>query len=180
MCRTAKLFLATLLASVVSAGIALPSGVLADELDDLLTGGLSSGPVVDEEKVRELLATLREAERQQAEKRELEQARARQPDGGDRGVAPVGSRRAAVSEPKQDGNAGAAAGDSTTGEGEKDAVEKDAVEKDAVEKDAIEKDAVEKEEADKKKEEPRKVIRAGCMYSGTDLIWEKVPGACSR
>jgi hypothetical protein len=171
MCRTAKLFLATLLASVVSAGVALPSGVLADELDDLLTGGLSSGPVVDEEKVRELLATLREAERQQAEKRELEQARARQPDSGDRGVAPVASRRAAESEPKQDGNAGAAAGDSTTEEGGKDAVEKDAVEKDAVE---------ENEEAEKKKEEPRKVIRAGCMYSGTELIWEKVPGACTR
>ncbi len=165
MYRTAKLFLATLLASVVSAGIALPSGVLADELDDLLTGGLSSGPVVDEEKVRELLATLREAERQQAEKRELEQARARQPDGGGRGVAPVGARRSAESKPKQDGSAGAAAGDSTIEEAEKDAVEKDAVEKN--------------EEAEKK-EEPKKVIRAGCMYSGTTLIWEKVPGACGR
>ena len=28
--------------------------------------------------------------------------------------------------------------------------------------------------------EKKPVVRAGCMYSGTKLIWEKVPGTCQK
>jgi hypothetical protein len=35
-------------------------------------------------------------------------------------------------------------------------------------------------EADAEPEKPKPVVRAGCMYSGTKLIWEKVPGSCER
>ena len=31
-----------------------------------------------------------------------------------------------------------------------------------------------------KKEEPKDVARPGCMYRGTTLIWEKVPGTCKK
>lgn len=36
------------------------------------------------------------------------------------------------------------------------------------------------EESDAEDDTPKQVIRAGCMYSDAKLIWEKVPGACSR
>ena len=36
------------------------------------------------------------------------------------------------------------------------------------------------EEASEEPEAPKRVSRAGCMYSGARLIWEKVPGSCER
>ncbi len=46
---------------------------------------------------------------------------------------------------------------------------------------AVDGDAVDSEEdPSAKPEEPKRVIRAGCMYSGAKLIWEKVPGGCDH
>jgi hypothetical protein len=36
------------------------------------------------------------------------------------------------------------------------------------------------DEASAEPEAPKRVSRAGCMYSGARLIWEKVPGSCER
>jgi hypothetical protein len=35
-------------------------------------------------------------------------------------------------------------------------------------------------ETDTEKAEKKPVVRAGCMYSGVNLIWEKVPGSCEK
>ena len=49
---------------------------------------------------------------------------------------------------------------------------------DAPEASAAGEEAGEQPEAED--ETPKSVARAGCMYSGKTLIWEKVPGACAR
>jgi hypothetical protein len=47
----------------------------------------------------------------------------------------------------------------------------------AAEKDAGEGDEKKDEE---EKEEEKPLTRPGCMYRGTTLIWEKVPGTCKQ
>ena len=45
--------------------------------------------------------------------------------------------------------------------------------------DAVADDAADaEEESSEESETPKRVIRAGCMYSGKKLIWENVPGSC--
>ncbi len=110
-------------------------------------------PASDESQIEELKELLRQAQQLQEGQQRPQQAAQEKAKSAGRG--------AEASPPaKADDAEKLAEGGSQKAEGE-DAAQKN-------------------EEKAEEEEEPKDLARPGCMYRGTTLIWEKVPGTCKK
>ncbi len=113
----------------------------------------SARPTSDESQIEELKELLRQAQQLQEGQQRLRQAAQEKAKSAGRGAEASPPAKAADAEKPAEGG-------SQKAEGE-DAAQKN-------------------EEKAEEEEEPKDLARPGCMYRGTTLIWEKVPGTCEK